>query len=154
MSNNVKPIPDGYAGPTPYMTVSNAAAAIDFYKGVFGAVEKMRIAEDSGRIGHAELEISGGILMLSDEYPEMDARAPQTVGGTPVTIHLYLEDVDAVVERAVARGAKLLRPVADQFYGDRAGKIADPFGHQWFLCTHKEDVSEEEIKRRAKALFG
>ena len=154
MSNNVKPIPDGYAGPTPYMTVSNGAAAIDFYKQVFGAVEKMRMAEDSGKIGHAELQIGGGIVMLSDEYLEMDARSPQTVGGTPVTIHLYVEDVDATVERAVARGAKVLRPVADQFYGDRAGKIADPFGHQWFLATHREDVSEEEIKRRAKALFG
>jgi PhnB protein len=154
MPSAVKPIPDGYAGPTPYLTVGNTPAAIEFYKYAFGAVEKLRMAEDSGKVGHAELAISGGILMLSDEYPEMDARTPQSVGGTPVTIHLYLEDVDAAVARAVEKGAKLLRPVEDEFYGDRAGKILDPFGHQWFLATHKEDVPEEEARRRAKALFG
>jgi PhnB protein len=154
VSNKVKPVPDEGGGPTPYLAVRNAPAAIDVYKQAFGAVELMRMAEDSGKIGHAELKIGSGKIMLSDEYPEMETSSPETIGGTPVTLHLYVEDVDAVVKRAVDNGAKLLRPVEDQFYGDRAGKIADPFGHQWFLATHTEDVPGDEIMRRAKALFG
>ena len=154
MSDKINPIPDGKSAPTPYLTVRDGAAAINFYKDIFGAVETLRIQEDSGRIGHAELTIGQGGIMLSDEYPEMDVRGPETLGGTPVTLHLYVEDVDATVARAVTAGAKVLRPIADQFYGDRAGKIVDPFGHQWFLSTHKEDMSEEEMKRRAKELYG
>jgi PhnB protein len=154
MTSKVNPVPEGKSAPTPYLAVRNGAAAIDFYKSVFGAVETLRIQEESGRIGHAELAIGQGGIMLSDEYPEMDVRGPETIGGTPVTLHLYVDDVDATVERAVAAGAKVLRPIADQFYGDRAGKIADPFGHHWFLSTHKEDISEEEMKRRAKELYG
>ena len=154
MSTKVDPVPQGKSAPTPYLTVHDGAAAIEFYKNIFGAVETLRIQEDSGRIGHAELSIGEGAIMLSDEYPEMDVRGPQTIGGSPVTLHLYVADVDATVERAVAAGAKVVRPVADQFYGDRAGKLVDPFGHQWFLSTHKEDISEEEMKRRAKELYG
>jgi PhnB protein len=151
--SNVKPIPEGSGAPTPYLTVNNGAAAIDFYKSVFGAEELMRMAEENGRIGHAELRIGGGIIMVSDEYPEMGVLSPQTVGGSPVAIHLYVEDVDALFARALAAGAKVLRPLEDQFYGDRAGKLADPFGHLWFCATHKEDVSPEEIGRRAQAMF-
>lgn len=154
MPTTVKPVPDGKSAPTPYLAVGNGAAAIEYYKNVFGAVETLRITEDSGRIGHAELTIGSGGIMLSDEYPEMDVRSPLTIGGSPVTLHLYVEDVDATFERAVAAGAKVVRPLADQFYGDRAGKLIDPFGHQWFLSTHKEDISEEEMKRRAKELYG
>jgi len=153
MQNSVKPVPEGKSFPTPYLAVNNGAAAIEYYKHVFGAVETLRMAEESGRIGHAELTIGGGAIMLSDEYPEMDVRSPLTIGGSPVTLHLYVEDVDAVFERAIAGGAKILRPIADQFYGDRAGKLVDPFGHLWFIATHKEDLSEEETKRRAKELF-
>lgn len=151
--SNVKPIPEGYRGPTPYITVNNGAAAIEFYKQVFGAVEQMRLAEPNGRIGHAELKIGAGVIMLSGEYPDIGVLSPQTIGGSPVAIHVYVEDVDTVFARAVAAGAKVLRPVGDQFYGDRAGKFADPFGHVWFCATHKEDVSPEEIERRAAAMF-
>jgi PhnB protein len=151
---NVKPIPEGSGAPTPYLTVSNGAAAIEFYKKVFGAEELMRMAEPDGRVGHAELKIGNGIIMVSDEYPEIGVLSPKTVGGSPVAIHLYVEDVDAVFERALAAGASVLRPIEDQFYGDRAGKFADPFGHLWFCATHTEDVSPEEIARRAKAMFG
>jgi PhnB protein len=153
MSDKVSPVLEGKSGPTPYLTVRDGAAAIEFYKSVFRAVETLRIQEQSGRIGHAELAIGSGAIMLSDEYPEMEVRGPEAIGGTPVTLHLYVEDVDSTVERAVAAGAKILRPIADQFYGDRAGKIVDPFGHQWFLSTRKEVISEEEMKRRAKELY-
>jgi PhnB protein len=138
---------------TPYLTVRNASAAIDFYKAAFGATEQYRI-EHGGAVGHAELTIGGSMLMLSDEFPEMDVLGPETRGGSAVCLHLYVPDVDAVVARAVAAGAKILRPVEDQFYGDRGGKIVDPFGHVWWFATHKEDVSPEEIKRRAAALYG
>lgn len=148
MTTSVKPVPETHSAPTPYLTVSNGAAAIEFYKQVFGAIEEMRF-DDRGRIGHAELRIGGGRIMLADEYPELDIRSPQSIGGSPVTIHLYVEDVDVTFQRAIAAGAKELRPVVDQFYGDRAGKLADPFGHLWFLATHKENVSMEEMQRRA-----
>jgi PhnB protein len=154
MSNSVKPIPDGYRGAIPYLTVKNAAAAIDFYKQAFGAAELMRMTAPDGKIGHAEIKIGDAILMLSDEYPEMNVLSPETIGGSPVVIHLYVENVDVTAGQAIAAGAKVVRPVEDQFYGDRAGKFTDPFGHHWWLATHKEDVAPEEMKKRAAALYG
>ncbi len=147
----VKSIPKGYESVTPYLIVDGAAAAIEFYKNVFGASERMRFAAPGGRIGHAELIIGGSVIMLADEHPEMGARGPHSIGGSPVGIHLYIEDVDAVASRAVAAGAKLLRPAADQFYGDRLGTIEDPFGHLWHIATHIEDVPPDEMRRRAEA---
>jgi PhnB protein len=147
----VKPIPDGYATLTPYIVVPDGAAAIAFYTHVFGASERLRLAAPNGRIGHAELNIGGSVVMLADEHPEHGAYAPGHFGGSPVTLHLYVEDVDAVVAKAVAAGGKLIRPVADQFYGDRSGSITDPFGHVWHIATHIEDVSPEELSRRADA---
>jgi len=132
--------------------VHDGAAALAFYCQVFGASETMRIATD-GKVGHAELMLGSAPLMLSDEFPERDVIGPLTVGGSPVCLMLYVDDVDAVVARALAAGATLLRPVEDQFYGDRGGKLRDPFGHVWWLASHIEDVSEEEIQRRAAALF-
>jgi PhnB protein len=149
---NVKPIPDGYGSVTPYLIVDGAAKAIEFYKSVFGAVERMRLGGPDGRIGHAELAIGGSVIMLADEHPEMGALAPPTVGGTPVGLHVYLGDVDAVAAKAVAAGATLKRPVENQFYGDRLGSVVDPFGHLWHISTHVEDVSPEEIARRAAAM--
>lgn len=154
MPNQVQAIPENYRGATPYLAIRNAAKAIEFYKKAFGATELMRMDDPSGKIGHAEIMIGNARIMLSDEYPEMDVRGPESIGGSPVVIHIYVEDVDALVERAVAAGAKITRPVADQFYGDRGGKLADPFGHLWWFATHKEDVSPEEMKKRAAALFG
>jgi PhnB protein len=148
----VKPIPDGYRSVIPYLIVDGAAAAIEFYKTAFGATERLRLGGPGGKIGHAELEIGDSLIMLADEHPEMGARGPRTVGGSPVGIHVYLPDVDAAAARAVAGGAKLTRPVADQFYGDRLGTIEDPFGHIWHISTHIEDVSPEEIGRRAAAM--
>ncbi|HVL74643.1 MAG TPA: VOC family protein [Noviherbaspirillum sp.] len=145
---SVKPIPEGYRNITPYLTIRNAAAAIDFYKQAFGAEERFRMSEPDGRVGHAEIQIGDSLLMLSDEYPEMQATGPQTIGGTPVMMHLYVEDVDAVVKRAVDAGAQLVRPVENQFYGDRAGLLQDPFGHKWWVSTHVEDVSPDELERR------
>jgi PhnB protein len=147
----VKPIPDGYHSVTPYLCTKGAAYAIEFYKQAFSAVERMRITQPDGRVGHAELQIGDSIIMLADEFPEMDARSPQSLGGSPVSIHLYVEDVDVVFKQAVAAGAKIKRPVADQFYGDRLGGIEDPFGHTWWISTHKEDLSSEEIEQRAAA---
>jgi PhnB protein len=154
MANRVKPIPEGYEGATPYLCVKGAADAIEFYKKAFGASETMRMADASGKVGHAEIKIGEARIMLADEFPEMGVLSAKTLGGTPVTIHLYVEDVDALASRAQAAGIKVLRPVEDQFYGDRAGKFEDPFGHQWHLATHKEDVAPEEINRRAAAMFG
>jgi PhnB protein len=150
----VKPIPEGYHSTTPYLCVNGAAAAIEFYKKAFGAKEVLRMADPSGKVGHAEIQIGDSRLMLADEYPEMGFLSPKSIGGTPVMMHLYVEDVDATVPRAVAAGAKVTREVADQFYGDRGGKIEDPFGHSWYVATHKEDLSQEEIQKRAAATFG
>ena len=147
----VKPIPDGYHSITPYLIVNDGAQALDFYARVFGATERLRIPGAGGKIGHAEIIIGNSYVMLADEHPEVGALSPTTVGGTPVTLQLYVEDVDAVVARAVAAGDKLIRPVADQLYGDRSGGIIDPFGHRWFVATHKEDLSDEELQRRAAA---
>jgi PhnB protein len=151
MSTTVKPIPEGYHTVTPYLIVRNAARAIEFYKKAFGATELMRMAEPSGRIGHAEIRIGDSPIMLADEVPEMGFRSPESLGGSPVSILLYVEDVDAVFSQAVAAGAKVQRPVADQFYGDRTGGVTDPFGHIWYIATHKEDVSPEEMRKRAAA---
>jgi PhnB protein len=151
MSTTVKPIPEGYHTVTPYLIVRNAARAIEFYKKAFGATELMRMAEPSGRIGHAEIRIGDSPIMLADEVPEMGFRSPESFGGSPVSILLYVEEVDAVFNQAVAAGAKVQRPVADQFYGDRTGGVTDPFGHIWYIATHKEDVSPEEMRKRAAA---
>ena len=149
---STKPIPDGYPAITPYLIIDGAAKAIEFYKQIFGATERMRMPMPQDRIGHAELMIGGSLLMLADECPEMKAFAPKGEARAPVSLHLYVEDVDAVVARAVAAGAKLDRPVATQFYGDRNGSIVDPFGHHWSLATHVEDVSHEEMQRRMAAM--
>lgn len=149
MTTGVKAIPEGYHSVTPYLAVNDAAAALEFYQRAFGARERLRMPAPGGKVGHAEIEIGGSCIMLADEYPEMDFRSPQAIGGTPVTLHLYVADVDAVVKQAVAAGAKELRPVKDQFYGDRTGTVQDPFGHVWHIATHKEDLSPDELKRRA-----
>ena len=133
---------------SPYLTVKDAVAAIEFYRRAFGAVELFRLTGPDARIGHAELSIEGATVMLSDEWPDFGALSPATIGGTPVKLHVYVADCDAVVTRAVAAGATLVRPVADQFYGDRSGMIADPFGHVWFVATLKEQVAPEEMQRR------
>ena len=152
--NKVKPIPDDYPRLIPYLSVNGAGAAIEFYVSVLGAKERMRMPGPDGRIGHAELEIGESLLMLADAFPEMGGQTPGDLGGTPVTMMLYVEDVDAVVDRAVEAGAKIERPVENQFYGDRAGQIVDPFGHKWFLATHVEDVPPEEMEKRAAAAMG
>jgi PhnB protein len=149
----VKPVPDGYHSITPYMIVDGATAAIEFYKQAFGAEELMRIAAPANKLGHAEIRIGDSIVMLADEAPEWNARSPRTLGGSPVSIMLYVEDVDAVIGRAVDASAKLLRPVEDKFYGDRAGSLEDPYGHQWHIATHQEDLSPEEIQKRAAAFM-
>ena len=137
---------------TPHLAIRNAAAAIEFYVKAFDAEEMMRLADPSGRIGHAEIEIGGARIMLADEHPEMNVRGPEAYGGSPVSIHLYLADVDAVFERAVAAGAKPLREPADQFYGDRSATLIDPFGHCWFLATRMEEVPHEEMEKRFAAI--
>jgi PhnB protein len=150
----VKPIPDGYHAITPYLVISGAAAAIDFYKRAFGATEVLRMPDPSGqKIGHAELKIGDASFMLADEYPDMGHRSPASLGGTPVSLLVYVENVDQVVAQALAAGAKELRPVADQFYGDRVGMVADPFGHVWSIATHVEDVPSDELLLRAAAAF-
>jgi PhnB protein len=146
-----KPIPDGYPRVTPYLIVDGAGAAIDFYTSVLGAAERMRMPAPEDKVGHAELEIGDSIIMLADESPEMDARAPKAVGGTPVSLHVYVEDVDSVFERAIEAGAKELRPVEDRFYGDRSGGFEDPFGHRWHVSTHVEDVPPDEMEKRVAA---
>ena len=146
----VEPVPDGYPPVTPYLIVDGADAAIDFYKSVLGASERMRMAAGAeGKIGHAELEIGDSVIMLADEFPEMDARGPRSVGGTPISLHVYVEDVDGVFERAVEAGAEVRQPVEDKFYGDRLGSFEDPFGHRWHVATHIEDVPQDELERRA-----
>ena len=151
---NVQPIPDGYPQVTPYLCVDGAAAAIDFYSEVFGATERMRMPSPGGKIGHAELQIGDSLIMLADEHPEMGIRGPKAIGGTPVTISLYVDDADRVFERAVEKGATATRPVEDQFYGDRMGQFEDPFGHKWSVATHVEDVPEDEMMKRAAEVGG
>jgi PhnB protein len=144
----VEPIPKDMPRVTPYLIVDGAAAAIDFYKSVFGATERMRMGGAEGKVGHAELELGSSLVMPADEHPEIDARGPRSVGSTPVTLHVYVEDVDRVFERAIEAGARTLRPVEDQFYGDRRGTFEDPFGHHWDVATHIEDVPSEEMSKR------
>ena len=147
----VKPVPEGYHTITPYLSVSGGEKAIEFYEKAFGAQELMRMPGPNGKgIGHAELQIGDSRLMLADEFPEMNFRSPSSLGGTPVMMHLYVDDCDAWFARAVNAGAKVTRPLEDQFYGDRGGCVEDPFGHSWYLSTHKEDLSEEELKARGE----
>ncbi len=154
MSPSVKPIPDNYPRVTPYLIVDGAAQAIDFYTQVLGATERGRMGGPDGKIGHAELAIGDSVIMLADEHPDMAYLGPKSIGGTSVTIHVYVEDSDATFDTAVKAGAKSLRPVEDQFYGDRSGQFEDPFGHRWNVSTHIEDVPPEEMAKRAAAMAG
>ena len=151
VTRSVRPIPEGYHSVTPALLVRGAAEAIDFYTCAFGARELGRMpAPDGQRIWHAELQIGDARLMLADEFPEMGGHAPESLGGTPVSLHLYVEDADAVIQRAVNAGATVIQPPLDAFWGDRYGRIKDPFGHEWSVATHIEDVSEEEMRQRAE----
>jgi PhnB protein len=141
MTNKAKSVPEDYHTATPYLILKDAASAIEFYKQVFGATELARLVQPDGKIGHAEIKIGDSRIMIADEYQEMGIRSPQSLGGSAVIIHLYVEDVDSLASRMIAAGAKVLRPVEDQFYGDRAGKLTDPFGHVWIIATRKEEVS-------------
>jgi PhnB protein len=153
MPSNVKPIPDGHHTVAPYLAIKNAVGALEFYKKAFGATETYKLIVPDGRLGHAELRLGDSLIMLSDEFPEFGGKAPEALDGSPVSIHLYVEDVDAFVKRAVAAGAREVKPVADQFYGDRSGQLEDPYGHLWWVATHKEDVAPEEMQKRVRALF-
>ena len=144
----VKAIPEGYHSVTPYLFIRGAATAIDFYKNVLGARERMRMPGPDGKVMHAELQIGDSIIMLADENPQIGAKSPETLGGTSSSHHVYVENVDITTQKAVSAGAKLVRPVKDEFYGDRSGTIIDPFGHMWSIATHIEDVSQEEMKKR------
>lgn len=150
---SVKPIPEGYHSITPYLSIKGAAKAIEFYKHAFGASECFRLVTPIGTIGHAEIRIGDSSIMLSEACDEGPLCSPQTLGGASVGLHLYVEDVDAVFAQAVGAGAKAVMPVRDQFYGDRTGTLEDPFGHIWFIATHKEELTQEEINKRAEALF-
>ena len=148
---SVKPVPEGYHTITPYLSVTDGEAAIEFYKKAFGAQELFRMPGAGGKgIGHAEIKIGDSHVMLADEAPDLNFRSPQTLGGSPVMLYLYVDDSDAWFDRAVKAGAKITRPLEDQFYGDRSGCVDDPWGHRWYLSTHKEDVSPEELEKRAK----
>ena len=148
---SVKPIPEGYHSVTPYLIIKGAAAAIEFYQKAFGAVESFRFPSPDGKIGHAEIKIGDSPIMLADEYPDMGYKGPQALGGSPVSLMIYVEDVDTIFNQAVAAGAAIKEALQDKFYGDRLGTVTDPFGHTWHVSTHKEDVSLEEMQRRAKA---
>src|SRR6476620_7549784 len=150
---NVQPIPDGYPQVITYLIVDGANAAIEFYGTVLGTVERVRMGGPDGKVGHAELQLGDSVVMLADEFPEMGSRSPKSIGGTPVTISVYVEDVDAVLEAALAAGATELRAVENQFYGDRSGQFEDPFGHHWSVATHVEDVLPEEMERRAAEMM-
>ena len=147
---NVKPIPDGYHSVTPYLTISGASDAIEYYKKAFGATELFRM-EHQGKIGHAEMKIGDSPFMLGDEHPQMGYKGPKSYGGTPVSLMIYVEDCDTVYKEAIEAGATEVRPLQDQFYGDRSGTLTDPFGHVWTVATHKEDVSSEEMEKRIAA---
>ncbi len=147
---NVKPIPEGYHSVTPYLIIKGAADAIEFYKKVFGATELFRM-ENDGKVGHAEIKIGDSPIMLSDEHPEMGYVSPKTLGGSPVGIMIYVEDVDTTFNRAIKSGGVETKPLQDQFYGDRSGTLTDPFGHVWTVATHKEDVAPEEMEKRMAA---
>jgi len=150
----VKPIPEGYHSVTPYLIIMGAAEAIGFYKKAFGAVELFRFPSPDGKVGHAEIKIGDSPIMLADEYPPMGYKGPQSIGGSPVSLMIYVEDVDTIYNQAVTAGAAVKEALQDKFYGDRTGTLVDPFGHVWHISTHKEDVSMEEMVRRAKAAHG
>jgi len=149
---SVSPIPAGYHSVTPYLIIKGAAEAIDFYKKAFDAVEVMRIGGPDGKVGHAELQIGDSRIMLADEHPQMGFRSPTTLGGAGISLMIYVNDVDTVFPKAIAAGGKELRPLQNQFYGDRSGTLEDPFGHVWTISTHIEDLTEEELLRRAAAM--
>jgi PhnB protein len=149
--SKVNAIPEGYEGATPYLIIKGAARALEFYKNAFGASEVMRMPGPGGTVGHAEIKIGKAIIMLADEFPDMNCKSPQSFGGSPVSIMVYVQDVDTFIDRAVSAGAKVLRPVANQFYGDRSCSLEDPFGHQWHFATHVEDVPPDEMAKRAEA---
>jgi PhnB protein len=153
MTGKVNPIPVGYEGATPYLIIKDAARALEFYKKAFGATEIMRIPTPEGKVGHAEIKIGAAIVMLADEFPDMNCKSPQSFGGTPVSIMVYVKDVDRFVKQAISGGGKVLRPVENKFYGDRAGSLEDPFGHQWHFATHVEDVPPDELPKRAEAFM-
>lgn len=154
MATNVKPIPDGYHSVTPYLIIKGAAAAIDYYKKVFGATELFRMAGPDGKVGHAEIKIGDSPIMLADEHPDLGHVGPQTLGGTSVGIMIYVDNVDTMFKAAIAAGGQQVKPVEDQFYGDRSGTLKDPFGHMWTVATHVEDVAPEEMEKRAAAAHG
>ena len=154
MTTKTKPIPDGYHTATPYLIVKGAAKAIDFYQRAFGATELFRMPIPDGKIMHAEIRIGNSPIMLADEFPERSIVSPQSLGGTPVGLLLYMEDVDAMFRQAIDAGATVERPVENQFYGDRSGTLVDPFGHRWTIATHVEDVSSEEMEKRFAAMCG
>jgi PhnB protein len=152
MASKAKPVPEGFHTATPYLIINGAAEAIEFYKQAFGAKETLRHADPSGKVQHAEIRIGDSPIMMTDETPEYPQwKSPQSRGGTPVHIYLYVEDADALFKQAIAAGAKELLPMKDQFYGDRSGGVTDPFGHVWYIATHIEDVSAEELAKRAAA---
>lgn len=151
--SSVAPIPDNYPRLSPYLCVDGAGAAIAFYCDVFGGTERFRLDAPGGAVGHAEIQLGDSVVMVSDEWPDMGIRGPGAYGGTAVTLGVYVEDVDAVVAAALARGATLVRPVEDQFYGDRSGQVLDPWGHRWSIATHIEDVAPDEMARRAAAMM-
>ncbi len=153
MANKVNPIPEGFHTVTPYLCVKDATRAIEFYKKAFGATEVMHLVDPSGKIGNAQIQIGDSMVMLADEFPEMGFLSPQSLGGSPVSISLFVEDADALASQAIAAGAKVLRPVADQFWGERFGKFEDPFGHIWNIQTRTEEVSPEEMQRRYDELL-
>lgn len=153
MTASVKPVPEGFHTATPTLVVRDAARAIEFYKKVFGAEERMRMPSPDGKISHAELKIGDSIIFLSDEFPNLAGKSPQTLGGHTGGIYLYVPDVDDVFEKAIAAGGKAAMPVTDMFWGDRHGNFIDPFGHPWSVSTHTEDVSEEEMGKRAQAFY-
>jgi PhnB protein len=146
---DVKPIPEGYPQVTPYLYIDGASDAIAFYSAVFGARERMRMAGPDGKVGHAEIEIGDSLVMLADEHLDMGIRGPKSIGGTPISLSVYVEDVDDVFERALSKGATAVRPIENRFYGDRTGLFEDPFGHHWSISTHVEDVPPDEMEKRA-----
>ncbi|HUO82743.1 MAG TPA: VOC family protein [Gammaproteobacteria bacterium] len=147
----VKPKPEGYHTATPYLIVAGAAKALDFYTKVFGATELMRMEAPGGKIGHAEIRIGDSVIMLADEHPDMGIKGPRTLGGTPVSIMLYVADVDTLYNKAIEAGARELKPLEDQFYGDRSGTVTDPFGHVWTIATHVKDIPPDEMRKLVEA---
>lgn len=151
--NEIEKIPKNYHSITPVLIVNKGDEAIEFYKKGFGVEERYRMKGPDGRVAHAELKLGDSVFMLSDEYPEMECHSPKTIGGSPVSMYVYVDDVDSVFNKAISAGAKALDPVKDQFWGDRHGRLEDPFGHLWSIATHKKDLSEEEMKKAAEAAF-